>query len=167
MAKKLHPCIFLDRDGVLNMVREDHVKSLKEFVWLPGVFLDMKRLQDAGYKLIVVTNQSAIGKGLTTNGKIRSIHRYMIAECAKHGITLTAIYWCPHTKEEKCDCRKPQPTMILTAAKDFEIDLESSYMIGDKDSDAEAGRAAHCKACIVLKHGQSLTAAVNIILGEV
>lgn len=136
--------IFLDRDGVLNVRRvDDYVKRWEEFSFLPGIFQVLPEIHRAGYLAVLVTNQRGIGRGLMELGDLETIHDLMQRELElRSGHRLDAIYFCPHDRDAACDCRKPLPGMLLEAARDLEIDLEGSWMIGDSESDIEAGRAA-------------------------
>lgn len=136
-----HPALFLDRDGVLN-VDHGYVSRKADFKLIDGVFEALHLAVARGYVLIVVTNQSGIGRGYFTQADYDALEAYIHQLFASEGIPLTAIYHCPHHPDAKCDCRKPRPGMILRAAQDHGIDLPRSVMIGDKPSDAEAARAA-------------------------
>ena len=141
----LRRAAFLDRDGVLN---EDHgyVYRSEDFHWLPGAVAALQRLQQAGFALVVVTNQSGIARGLYTPDDLDRLHEHMRADLKQHGVTLTGVYACPHLPESvmpqyrlACDCRKPQPGMLLRAAREHGLDLPASCLFGDKASDIEAG----------------------------
>ena len=157
----LRPAAFLDRDGVLNddlgyVVRRD------DFHWLPGVMPALQRLQQAGYALVVVTNQSGVARGLYTLADVDALHAHMQQELQANGVTLTAVYACPHhpdgvvsTYRQDCDCRKPRPGMILQALRAHGLDPARSLLVGDKASDIEAGRAADVSRCIRVGAGQA------------
>jgi D-glycero-D-manno-heptose 1,7-bisphosphate phosphatase len=135
------PALFLDRDGVLN-VDSGYVSDPAEFTPVPGVFDALRLATARGYALIVVTNQSGIGRAYFTQADYDALETHMRALFAKEGVIFTAIYHCPHHPDAGCDCRKPRPGMILRGAREHDIDLARSVMIGDKRSDADAGRAA-------------------------
>jgi len=137
--------IFLDRDGVINYNRNDYVKSWEEFKFIPGAKKAIKKINQTDKLLIIITNQSPIGRGILTHEKLDELHDLMLSELSEAGCHIDAIYYCPHHPNDKCDCRKPKPGLILSAAKDFNIDLEASWMIGDSESDLEAGKAVGCK----------------------
>jgi len=148
--------VFLDRDGTIN-VEVQYLSNVADFKFIPGVPLALKRLQDAGFLLVVVTNQSGIGRGYYDEAALEAIHEHMHADLASFGITIDACYFCPHHPEQatghylkECDCRKPLPGMLQQAAEDLEIDLARSYMIGDKLADVEAGINAGCRSLMVL-----------------
>ncbi len=136
--------VFLDRDGVINskVPEDNYVSSVDEFEFLPGVFDALNLLQQLGFVLVVITNQRGIARGLMTEVDLERVHCHMRSEFLKHGIFIEAVYHCPHEKFEFCSCRKPEPGMILSAGKDLNIDLSSSYMVGDSPSDTAAGRRA-------------------------
>jgi D-glycero-D-manno-heptose 1,7-bisphosphate phosphatase len=137
----------MDRDGVINCKAPEgrYVTRWEDFHFLPGAWEGIKRLNRAGFHVIVVTNQRCIAKGLITEMELESLHRKMIDELAKVGATIDAIYYCPHELEPPCDCRKPAPGMLIEAARLRNLDLRSSWMIGDSDADILAGRNAGCR----------------------
>lgn len=142
--------IFLDRDGVINANRADHVKSWDEFVFLPGVLDALRQLATRDFVLVVTTNQAAIGRGLMSEATLRDIHAQMSDAIARAGGRLDAIYFCPHRPEDLCACRKPQPGMYLAAARQFGIDPARSYVIGDAQADVDAARAIGAQGILVL-----------------
>jgi len=105
--------------------------------------------KDLGFLVVVVTNQQGIGRGLMTEADLQGIHRRMLLELKKEGAVVDAVYHCPHTAESACRCRKPEAGMLYQAAGDLNIDLEASYMVGDSDSDVEAGRRAGCRPVFI------------------
>ena len=141
--------VFLDRDGVIN-VDHGYVSTWERFEFLPGVPDALRALQDAGYLLIVVSNQSGIGRGYYCEADVESLNQAIAQHLGSTvGVTLSEFYHCPHHPTEaegefrrQCDCRKPAPGMIRQAVLDHGIDLKTSLLVGDKDSDIEAGRAA-------------------------
>jgi D-glycero-D-manno-heptose 1,7-bisphosphate phosphatase len=138
---------FLDRDGVINRKPPEgqYVTRWEELQFLPGVSEAIILLTGAGYSVFVVTNQRGVAKGLLTQDDVESIHQKMCQELACAGAVITKVYYCPHERQPPCTCRKPAPGMLLTAAKSYDLDLASSWMIGDSDIDVEAGRNAGCK----------------------
>jgi histidinol-phosphate phosphatase family protein len=136
--------IFLDRDGVINKRRVDHVKSWAEFEFLPGALEGLREINQMGAPVVVVTNQSAVGRGLLSEADLGAIHERMVLEIAAAGGRIDAIYACLHTPSQGCDCRKPAPGLLLRAAADLGLGLESSVMFGDSVSDLEAALAAGC-----------------------
>lgn len=157
--KNKQKAIFLDRDGTINKYI-GFLRKPEEFELIPGVANTIKQLNDNGYLVIVITNQPVIARGEVTVEELNTIHNKMETLLGKEGAYLDAIYYCPHhpdkgyegeIKELKidCDCRKPKPGLILKAAKDFNIDLENSWMIGDSKSDILAGKNAGCKTALI------------------
>ena len=134
--------IFLDRDGVINENRTDYVKSINELKIFPAIAKTIKNFKNHGYIVIVVTNQSAINRGLVTHDVVKKIHETIQTYLKKNGTCIDAFYYCPHKPDEGCNCRKPKPGMILKAIDDFNLDAKSSWMIGDNDSDVLAGESA-------------------------
>ena len=133
--------LFLDRDGVIN---EDagYVYRREDFVFKEGIFAALREFVKAGYALVVVTNQSGIGRGYYTLEQFDELCGFMLGEFEKEGVKIEKIYFCPHAPEADCLCRKPKPGMLLNAANELNIDLARSIMIGDKDSDVQAGQSA-------------------------
>ncbi|NOY13226.1 MAG: D-glycero-beta-D-manno-heptose 1,7-bisphosphate 7-phosphatase [Deltaproteobacteria bacterium] len=149
------PAVFLDRDGTIN-IEKDYLIDPAEFEFIPGVPQALKRLQDAGFLLVVVTNQSGVARGFFSLSQVEQLHEYMSMLLADFGVTLAGIYICPHhpiagTGEyrQECCCRKGQPGLLLQAAEDLAIDLQRSYVIGDKEADLQAGQAAGCQSFLV------------------
>jgi len=136
--------VFLDRDVVINVKLSDnrYVARVPEFEFLPGVVEALSILRELGFVLVVVTNQRGIAKGLMTAEDLHRVHKHMVEALGGKGVSLDAIYYCPHEEYENCACRKPKPGMLLDAARDLGLDLSVSYMVGDSLSDMDAGRNA-------------------------
>jgi len=132
---------FLDRDGTIN-IDGGYISTWDRFHFLPGAIDALAKLRDDGYALIVVTNQSGIGRGFFTERDFFDITSRLSDELLRIGISILATYNCPHMPSEYCKCRKPQPGLLLQAARDHAIDLSQSIMVGDKMTDVEAGIAA-------------------------
>jgi len=132
---------FLDRDGVIN-IDKGYVHKIENFKFKEGIFELLKLLEEKGFKLFVVTNQSGIGRGYYTLKDFEKLTEYMLDELGKREIEIKEVAFCPHHPDEKCKCRKPKPGMILDLAKKYNITLKDSIMIGDKLSDIEAGKNA-------------------------
>ena len=147
--------VFLDRDGVINEKRKDYVKNLDEFIILNGVSKAIKLLKEKNFLVIIITNQSAINRKLLTENQLNEIHNYLQENLKKDNTNYDAIYYCPHKPEENCNCRKPKPGLLLRAAKEHNIDMKNSFLIGDSMTDMEAADAAGCKG-ILLKENESL-----------
>ena len=140
--------VFLDRDGVIN-VDSGYVGDWDSFVFLPGVIEAMRKLCEANYVLVIVTNQSGIGRGFYTEEDFHVLTERMCNELSRHGVSIAGVYFCPHLPDatlphyrKTCDCRKPRPGLIYRALEELEIDLKRSAMVGDKDSDMQAAMAA-------------------------
>ena len=147
--------VFLDRDGVINEKRNDYVKNIDEFKIFSGVGDAIKLLRDKGYLVIIITNQSAIGRKIISEKKLDEIHTELKNYLNPHDTYVDSIYYCPHIPEENCNCRKPKPGLLIKATSDFDIDLEKSYFIGDSESDLNAAKEARCKG-ILLENDQTL-----------
>jgi D-glycero-D-manno-heptose 1,7-bisphosphate phosphatase len=138
---------FLDRDGVINRKPpgDEYVTRWEDMHFLPGVAESIALLNQAGFRVIVVSNQRCVSNGLVTSHTLDSIHRQMCERLATAGAKIDAVYYCPHEKQPPCTCRKPAPGMLLAAARAYQIDLAASWVIGDSDIDVEAGRNAGCR----------------------
>jgi len=141
--------IFLDRDGVICENRPDHVKSWSEFQFLPAALPALRRLAQAPLAIIVITNQAIIRRGIVPASAVEEIHERMAWHVRRAGGRLDVIYYCPHRPDEGCSCRKPQPGLLLQAARDLGLELGRSYLIGDALTDIEAARAAGCQPLLV------------------
>ncbi|GGA83405.1 D-glycero-alpha-D-manno-heptose-1,7-bisphosphate 7-phosphatase [Ornithinibacillus halotolerans] len=152
--------IFLDRDGVINEVLTKRVKFVNkpsDFYLLEKVGEAIKLLNDAEYKVFVVTNQGGIGLGYMKEKELERVHGKMKHELEKYGAFIDDIAYCPHKPHAGCACRKPEPQMIVDLAKRHDVNLENSYMVGDRDPDIEAGKAAGVKTVLVGKREKSNT----------
>ena len=155
--------VFVDRDGVINQERSDYVKSISELKIFPNVAKNIKLLKDAGFLVVVITNQSAINRGIITHEMVKQIHNSIQVHLKKNGTFLDGFYYCPHTPDENCNCRKPKSGLLEKAILEFNVDLNSSWMIGDNDSDIEAADSIGCKT-IKISNNFSLDNAVEKIL---
>lgn len=149
----MRPAIFLDRDGVINENRPDYVKSWEEFHFLPGVLEALRRLSAGSRPVVVVTNQSVVGRGVISPRMLALIHDRMLWEVADAGGRIDALYICPHHPHDGCDCRKPAPGLLRRAAVELGLDLAASVFIGDSFSDVAAARAAGVQP-IFVRSGQ-------------
>lgn len=138
---------FLDRDGVINRKPSEgeYVTRWEEMQFLPGVPEAIALLTQAGFCVLAVSNQRCVAKGLLSVRDLESIHGRMRQELAAKGALITEVYYCPHDNQPPCSCRKPAPGLLLTAAREHGINLKMSWMIGDSDSDVDAGRNAGCR----------------------
>lgn len=170
---KKQKAVFLDRDGTIN-VYKGFLRNIEEFELIPGIETAIKKINDSGYLTIVVTNQPVIARGEIKWNELEEIHNKMETELGKAGAYLDRIYFCPHHPHRgyegeivelkiDCDCRKPKPGMLLKAAKDFNIDLTQSFMVGDSDNDIKAGIAAGCKSILI---NNSDTGRKNVDFGQ-
>ena len=149
----LHPkLVILGRDGVLNQYREDHVKAPEEWQPLPGALDAVARLNHAGWHAVVATNQSGIGGGLVDMSSLNAVHRRMMRSLAESGGRIDAVFFCPHTPEAGCDCRKPLPGLMLQIAARYglEAELGNVPMVCDTERDLAAAQAAGCQPHLVL-----------------
>lgn len=161
----MRKAVFLDRDGVLNRERGMHTWTLEDFEVLPGVPEALKRLQDAGHALVVITNQSGIGLGLYGHAEVATLHRYLHAMLAEHGVRLTAILYCPHHPSKgRCLCRKPGSLLLEKAIARYGLDAARSVMIGDRDRDVEAATAAGVRGILVEANAPLLPVVLNEVL---
>jgi D-glycero-D-manno-heptose 1,7-bisphosphate phosphatase len=151
----MRSAVFLDRDGVINENRSDYVRCWEQLKFIDGVLPALKRLADREIMVIVVTNQSVIGRGLLSETDARAINLRLADEVILYGGRLTGIYVCPHHPDAHCSCRKPAPGMLLQAASDWEIDLSRSYLVGDALTDIEAARAVGSQG-ILVKTGRGM-----------
>lgn len=142
--------IFIDRDGVINVNRPDHVKTWDEFEFLPGALGGLSLLASHDYRVIVLTNQAAVNRGLITRTELVRMHDAMARTVAAHGGRVEAVLVCPHRPDEGCACRKPAPGLLLHAQRRFAVRLADALLIGDHPDDMEAARRAGCRSLLVL-----------------
>ena len=135
--------LFLDRDGVINK-EKDYLFRVQDFEFIEGVFSTCRAFQAAGYLIIVVTNQAGIARGKYTIDEFYTLNNWMLQQFASQEVTVSAVYFCPHHPEftGKCDCRKPGTKMLTDAGREFDVNLADSVLVGDKNSDVEAGLKA-------------------------
>jgi D-glycero-D-manno-heptose 1,7-bisphosphate phosphatase len=141
--------IILGRDGVLNEYRDDHIKAPQEWVSVPGVVEAVSRLNHAGWHAVVATNQAGIGRGMIDMASLNAVHVYMNQLMQAEGARIDAVFFCPHTPEEHCACRKPLPGMMLEVGLRFGVDLHKVPMVGDTLRDLQAAQAAGCEPHLV------------------
>lgn len=160
--------VFLDRDGVINHDPGDYTRSLEEFHVLPTVYDALKKLHDAGFLLVLITNQGGIAKGLYTHEHVHEIHRFFTNACAEHGIPLTGIYYSPHHPDfGESLSRKPGGLMIERACARYRIAPAQSWMIGDKARDIEAGHNAGVQGIQIPVNGDLIEVVPQILAGHV
>jgi histidinol-phosphate phosphatase family protein len=150
----MYPSIFLDRDGVLIENRSDYVRDWSQVKIIPEAIRALSLAPIEKYKVVIVTNQSAVGRGLILLKTAQEINQRLVNLIRDHGGQIDGVYMCPHRPEDGCSCRKPLPGLLLQAAGDLSIDLQRSWMIGDAWSDVQAGEAAGLRGTILLKTGR-------------
>ena len=155
--------IFLDRDGVINKERKDYVKSIEEFQILDGVPESIKMLKEKGFVVIVITNQSAINRGLVTIETLNEIHNHLQKILKDNNTSIDDFYFCPHIPDENCQCRKPNPGMLIKAVQDYDIDMNQSFMIGNSLTDVQAAQKAGCKGILLNQNQTLLELITNLI----
>lgn len=160
MANK---AVFLDRDGVIN-VDTGYVSHSDDFEFIEGVIDACKKMKELGYMLVVITNQSGIARGYFTEDEFMTLTEWMDWSLADKGVDLDGIYFCPHHPEkgvgdykQNCNCRKPQPGMLLSAIEHLDIDVSNSFLVGDKVSDLKAGKNAGVATNILVRTGKEIT----------
>jgi D-glycero-D-manno-heptose 1,7-bisphosphate phosphatase len=147
----LRPAVFLDRDGTL-IAEVGHLGDPDGVAMLPGVPDALRRLADAGYALVMVSNQAGVARGLFTEDDVRAVNERMVTMLAEQDARLDALYWCIHHPEFSgpCDCRKPEPGMLHRAARENGLDLGRSWIVGDHPSDARCGLGVGARAVVVI-----------------
>lgn len=151
----MNKAIFLDRDGTIN-VEKNYLYKIEDFEFLPGVIDALKKLQDAGYLLIIITNQSGIGRGYYTEDDFKKLNDWMVVTLKEKGVTISDVYYCPHLPDAKikeyrkdCECRKPKLGMYHQAIKEHDLDLSQCYAIGDKIRDCAICESSECKGYLI------------------
>ncbi|MBR0070311.1 MAG: HAD family hydrolase [Synergistaceae bacterium] len=170
MSQK-NKAVFLDRDGTIN-IDKGYLYRISDFEFLPGAVEALRNLQEAGYLLIIITNQSGIGRGYYTEEDFMRLTDYMKSELAKSGVNISGVYYCPHLPDAEveryrkiCTCRKPSLGLFERAVHDFNIDLSRSYAIGDKERDIAICSVSECKGFLIGRDVLSLYEAAEIITG--
>lgn len=150
----MNKAVFLDRDGTIN-VDTAYLYKPEDFVWIDGAKEAVKYARDMGYLAIIITNQSGVARGYFTEDDIKALHNFINDELQKINTKIDAFYYCPHHPEAiiekyklECNCRKPKSGMLLQAAKDYNIDLSSSFVFGDKERDILAGKNIGVKGAV-------------------
>lgn len=162
--------VFLDRDGTLNE-EVQYLHRPEDFAFIPGAAESVRRLREAGYLAIVVTNQSGVARGYFSEAAVLELHRHIQRELSAAGTAIDAFYFCPHHPDavkaeyrRNCDCRKGKPGMLLQAAQDHNLDLGASWMVGDKLADVEAALRAGCRPILVRTgYGRSEEAGLGLL----
>jgi len=159
----LRKAVFLDRDGIVNRERSDYVKNLDELDIFTNVADCVKILKKSGFLVVIVTNQSAINRGKTTHEQLSEIHNAIQNYFRNNETNVDGFYYCPHRPDENCNCRKPKPGLLIKAARELNIDLKSSWFIGNNDSDVQAGSSVGCKSIKVAVQNELLPAIQKIL----
>ena len=147
--------IFLDRDGVINKEVE-YLHSIEDCIFINGIFESCKYLQQLGYQIIIITNQSGIHRGYYSDKEFHILTEWMLRQFTQKGIHLLDVFYCPHGPKSNCKCRKPQPGMLLEAKNKHNINMDLSWMIGDNETDIIAANKAGITNTILLKTGQTI-----------
>jgi len=147
--------IFLDRDGVVNK-EIGYLHKIKDFKFIDGVIDALIRIQNKGFKIIIITNQSGIGRGLYTIEDFHELNNWMINYLKSKKINILEVFFCPHLPEDNCKCRKPKPGLFKDAIRKFNINVNSSYSIGDKETDIIAAKSAGIKTTILVRSGHKI-----------
>ena len=147
--------IFLDRDGVINK-DTGYLHRIQDFEFIDGVLQTCQYINSKGYKIIIVTNQSGIGRGLYSEEDFSTLNEWMISEFENFGVKILNVYHCPHTPEDNCMCRKPKSGMLNLAFDQIDIDKKNSWMIGDKEDDIIAASGAGLENTVLVRSGQKI-----------
>ena len=150
----MFPAIFLDRDGVIIENKSDYVRDWSHVEIYPEAIRALSLPPIKNYKIVIVTNQSAIGRGIISLNTAKEINSRLVKIIHQHGGHVDGVYMCPHTPDDSCFCRKPKPGLLLQAAKELSLNLQRSWMIGDAWSDIQAGQSAGVRQAILLKTGR-------------
>tara|TARA_B100001027_G_C16084156_1_gene248661 strand:- start:86 stop:556 length:471 start_codon:yes stop_codon:yes gene_type:complete len=152
ITKYKRKALFLDRDGVINH-DTGHVHRIQDFIFNAEIFKICKNFQNRGFLIFIITNQAGIAKGYYDLKQFQKLNDWMLSVFNEHNISITKVYFCPHHPDfdKNCACRKPEPGMILKAKSEFNLDIQNSFLFGDKSSDIEAGKRAGIKNLILYK----------------
>ena len=150
--------IFLDRDGVINK-ELNYLYKIEDFEFIDGVFETCKYLITLDYKIIVITNQSGISRGYYTEKDFQIINNWMLSEFKKNGVSILDVFYCPHLPDSNCTCRKPKPGMLLEAKNKHNINMQNSWLIGDKEVDIIAARNSNITNTILVRSGHQINEA--------
>jgi len=150
----MNPAIFLDRDGVIIENVDTYVRAWSDVVFYPDSLNALARIRDTEYKVVIVTNQSAVGRGIITEDDAREINQRLIQVVEQSGGRIDGVYMCVHAPPQGCECRKPRPGLIMQAASDLSLDLSRSLLVGDALSDIQAGQNAGIPKNILVRTGR-------------
>ena len=147
--------VFLDRDGVINRDK-NYIHRVEDFEFIDGAVEALRQINALGRPIFVVTNQSGIGRGYYSEDDFRRVNAWMLQQLQQHGVRIAGVYYCPHAPEADCECRKPQPGMILQARREHQLELQDAWMAGDKTSDIEAARRAGVRQTVLVRSGKPI-----------
>ena len=147
--------IFLDRDGVINK-EINYLHKINDFEFIDGIFSACHYFETLGYKIIIITNQSGISRGYYNELDYKLLTEWMLSEFENNGVKILDVFHCPHAPKEECDCRKPKPGMFLNAQIKYNIDMENSWMIGDKEVDISAANKAGILNTVLVRSGHMI-----------
>ena len=148
--------VIMGRDGILNHFRENHVTAPDEWLPIADALEAVARINHAGWHVVVATNQSGIGRGMIDMSAVNAVHAYMNQMLMAQGGRVDAVFFCPHTPEDNCDCRKPKPGLLLDIGRRYGVDLKQVPMVGDTLRDLQAAHEAGCEPHLVLWRGPAL-----------
>lgn len=154
IIQRMYPAIFLDRDGVIIENRQNYVRSWADVSIFPQALEAIAQLSKSNYKVVIVTNQSGVGRGLIPLEVANEINRKLLAKITASGGRIDGVFMCPHAPADNCNCRKPAPGLLLQAAEALSLDLSHSVMIGDALTDLQAGVAAGVKQVMLVRTGR-------------
>jgi D-glycero-D-manno-heptose 1,7-bisphosphate phosphatase len=153
-----HKVVFLDRDGVINHDSDGFIRCVADFLFLPRSLSALRLLTENGFDVILISNQSGVGRRIITPENLAAIHQYLIETVKKNGGRIRDIFCCPHAPEDGCDCRKPKPGMLFKARDAHGIELSKTAMVGDKVIDIDCARSAGCQKAILVRTGHGAAA---------
>ena len=153
----MNKALFIDRDGVIN-IEKNYLYKVEDFEFINGVFDALRYSEENGFLNIIITNQSGIARGYYDEHDYATLTEWMVAQFARNGVKISKVYHCPHDEKSLCECRKPKHGMILKAKDEFDIDLEASWLVGDKESDIMAGVNAGIGHLILSRSGHKVDA---------
>jgi D-glycero-D-manno-heptose 1,7-bisphosphate phosphatase len=147
--------VFLDRDGVINK-DIGYLHLVNDFEFIEGISVALRHFLSLGYKLIIITNQSGIGRGYYSVNDFKTLTKWMIEQLSSNGIEILDVLYCPHSPDDNCSCRKPNPGLLLEAKKRHNIEMKCSWIIGDKEDDIKAANSAGITQTVLVKSGQTI-----------
>ena len=146
---------FIDRDGVINK-EIGYLYEVEKFEFIDGVIEALRFIQSKGFKIIIITNQSGIGRGMYTREEFIDLNKWMIDFLSTKKVEILDVFYCPHTPDDNCTCRKPLPGMFLDAREKFDIEMDRSWSVGDKETDIQAAKSSGIKNTILVRSGHAI-----------